>query len=259
VAQESAFLATPGNVGCALAQALSNIGGRVSRTFVIGDVHGCLAELDQLLAAASLAPSDDVVFVGDLIGRGPDPLGVINRALEIGARSVQGNHERQLMQLLDTGTSTAAPAAQESRQRLIQQLEARHVQWLRAMPLFIQLEQHQACVVHAGIVPGVALLAQDPWALTHMRSLDAEGRPVAQLGDESWACSYKGPLHVVFGHSAQRGLQLHQFATGLDTGCVYGGSLTGLLLNDGEGVLAASTRHTQLIRVPAREIYCSPH
>jgi hypothetical protein len=171
---------------------------------------------------------------------------------------VQGNHERQLLQLLDTGASSAPPNVHESRSKLIEQLESRHVQWLRELPGFLHLEPHQACVVHAGIVPGVALPEQDPWALTHMRSFDAEGRPSALLGETSWASSHRGPLHVVFGHNARRGLQSYDYATGLDTACVYGGSLTGLLLNEGEPVLPVSMRHTQLVQVPARVTYCSP-
>jgi hypothetical protein len=130
------------------------------------------------------------------------------------------------------------------------------VQLLRTMPLYLELTQHNACVVHAGIVPGLSLAEQDPWALMHMRSLDAQGRPSAELGEESWAFSLRGPLHVVFGHSAQRGLQLLEFATGLDSGCVYGGSLTGLLLQDGEPVPPVSTRRSALVSVAAHAAHC---
>ena len=230
----------------------------MSRTFIIGDVHGCLAELDDLLAAAALDANDAVVFVGDLIGRGPDSVGVLNRVLQLGARTVQGNHERQLLQLLDTGRSSAPPVAHESRLQLIEQLEPKHLQLLRAMPLYLELGEHPVCVVHAGVVPGVPLTEQDPWVLTHLRSFDAAGGPSAHLGEASWAAAYRGPVHVVFGHSAQRGLQVHEWATGLDTGCVYGGTLTGLVLRDREPVAPPSERDFQLVRVPARATYCSP-
>lgn len=243
---------------CACA-GLRNSKCRVRRTLVIGDVHGCVDELAQLLDEAAITSNDAVIFVGDLVGRGPDSVGVLDCALELNADSVQGNHERQLLQLMDTGTSSVPPTVQRSRLQLIQSLEPRHVQWLRTRPLYLELTAHEACVVHAGVVPGVPWPAQDPWVLTHLRSFDAHGRPSAALGDAPWAAGYEGPVHIVFGHSAQRGLQLHAFATGLDSGCVYGGSLTGLLLNENEPVPAVAERHASVVSVAARRAYCKPH
>ena len=231
----------------------------MGRTLVIGDVHGCLDELDQLLDRAAITSSDRIIFVGDLIGRGPDSIGVLNRVAELRAHSVQGNHERQLLQLIDNGRDSAGTGVHESRWRLIELLEPRHVQLLRAMPLYLELTQHSACVVHAGVVPGLSWAEQDPWAVTNMRSLDAQGRPSAELGAESWAFSMRGPVHVVFGHSAQRGLQLLEFATGLDSGCVYGGSLTGLLLQEGEPVPPVSTRRAALVSVTAHAAHFAAH
>ena len=64
------------------------------RTLVIGDVHGCLDELRALLVRCSFdGASDRLVLLGDLLDRGPDPVGCVQFARELGAESVVGNHE----------------------------------------------------------------------------------------------------------------------------------------------------------------------
>jgi diadenosine tetraphosphatase ApaH/serine/threonine PP2A family protein phosphatase len=229
----------------------------VKRTFIIGDVHGCLAELQELLTVASIGVHDDVVFVGDLVARGPDTLGVLELAEAIGAKSVQGNHERKLLQAYESesrgGERVKLPAGHR---RLMVELKRRHWEYIRSMPMVLELPRHEVCVVHAGLVPGLPLEQQDPWVLTHIRSLDERGQPSTELGSASWAAAYRGPPHVVFGHSAQVGIQLHEHATGLDSGCVYGGRLTGLLIDEGQHV--AEPRQRTLISVRAARRYFEP-
>jgi serine/threonine protein phosphatase 1 len=77
----------------------------MSRTIVIGDIHGCLAAFDALLQAIQLKPDDTLVTVGDYVDRGPDSKGVLDRLLEL-EQSVNlvpllGNHEEMLLAVLE--------------------------------------------------------------------------------------------------------------------------------------------------------------
>jgi serine/threonine protein phosphatase 1 len=71
------------------------------RYWAIGDVHGCLTALNTLLAALELQPTDRLIFLGDLIDRGPDSRGVIDRIIalrnERPVEVIQGNHEEMLI------------------------------------------------------------------------------------------------------------------------------------------------------------------
>ena len=85
--------------------------------------------------------------------------------------------------------------------------------------------------MHAGLLPGIPLEDQDPDGLFNMRSITPSGKWSKKIeAGVPWASKWTGPERVVFGHDAVRGLQQYPRALGLDTGCVYGKRLTGLLL-----------------------------
>jgi serine/threonine protein phosphatase 1 len=69
----------------------------MSRTFAIGDIHGCLTALDTLLNVLSPAEDDQLIFLGDYVDRGPDSRGVIERMIELSRRpkfvALCGNHD----------------------------------------------------------------------------------------------------------------------------------------------------------------------
>jgi hypothetical protein len=71
-----------------------------SRVFVIGDIHGCLDEFNQLLTAINYNnATDQIILAGDVTSKGPDSIGVIRRAQQIGALCVRGNHDDQVIRL----------------------------------------------------------------------------------------------------------------------------------------------------------------
>jgi hypothetical protein len=92
-----------------------------------------------------------------------------------------------------------------------------------------------------------------------VRTLQRDGRASSREGAVLWGARYAGPPHVVFGHNAAPGLQLHRWATGLDTGCVYGGRLTAMVLAEGQRIpLAYDARRALLVSQPAARMYFLP-
>ncbi|MFI5306259.1 MAG: metallophosphoesterase [Polyangiales bacterium] len=216
------------------------------QTIVIGDVHGCADELAALLRACGHGSNDEVVLVGDLVAKGPDSRGVLAIVREVAARAVCGNHDARVLswkRAIEQGRPP--PRLGKSHQEVVEVLDARDFALLAALPLFLRLPQHGAIVVHAGVMPGVALEDQDPDLLMNMRTIRPDGTGSRSPDDGPlWGSLWPGPELVLFGHHAMRGLQEHPFALGLDTGCVYGGRLTACILPE-----------RRLVSVPARRAY----
>ncbi|HVX93618.1 MAG TPA: metallophosphoesterase family protein [Polyangia bacterium] len=214
------------------------------RTVIVGDVHGCLDEL-RAIAAQCGAPGDArYVLVGDLCAKGPDSRGVVAWAREHGVDAVLGNHDAAVLRAL---APEADPAPKSVHAQVARSLRPEEARWLKALPLWLAVDgtgPASHLVVHGGVVPGVPLEAQERKHLLNLRSITADGAPTKALEGTPWAALWKGPPHVVFGHDAVRGLQRYEWATGLDTGCVYGGALTALVLPEG-----------RLVSVPARRAY----
>lgn len=234
------------------------------RTVIVGDVHGCASELASLLDDVAFASGDRLVFVGDLIARGPDALGVLDIARETGAIVVRGNHEQRLLDRFEArerrlhGADEAKPPMGKMHRELARAL--RPVDWslLQSTKLWLDLPEHGARVVHAGVDPALPFEEQKPDTLLRIRTVPAPGDARGER-QVLWGTRYVGPPHVVFGHNAAPGLQLHDWATGLDTGCVYGGRLTAMVLAEGQRVpRALDARRKVLVSHPARQVWFAP-
>jgi len=208
------------------------------RTLVIGDVHGCLDELERLVKACGYTAGDRLVLAGDLVGKGLDSSGVIAFAREHGALGVLGNHDASALK------HRKEPWDPHGRWAFISTFSREDWAYLENLPLFLRLGKAHA-VVHAGAMPGVPLEKQARDHLLCLRSISPTGEGTSRLlDDHPWAAQWTGPEHLVFGHDALRGYQRHPFATGIDTGCVYGRQLTALELPG-----------QRIVHVPARRRY----
>lgn len=207
------------------------------RTIVVGDVHGCRAELEALLDRLAFTTGDRLVFVGDLVSRGPDSRGVLAIARRTGAHLVIGNHEAKLAAWRRTKPEKRKDLAiSKHHAQIAESLTEPDWTLITNAPLWLDFPEHGLRVVHAGVVPGVPIEKQLEKNLLHMRCLTAHG----EASDDKWGSAplwgtqYVGAPHVVFGHNAMSIAQLHPWATGIDTGCVYGGALTALVLHADE-------------------------
>lgn len=211
--------------------------GEGRRLIFIGDVHGMLVPLKQLLENIKFdaAAGDHVVFVGDMITKGPDSVDVVEYAMDIGASSVRGNHEDRVLlaaqelalehrrrkhhqklklelgeeevgdkdehafvtadeyntdftfkddqqfPLLDPMEEEHFSHGNSKDRHLARQLSTHQLTWLASLPVILKIghlpNMGEVVAVHAGLVPGISLEKQDPWAVMNMRTL-------VFLGDE---------------------------------------------------------------------------
>ena len=211
----------------------------MSRTIIIGDIHGCFDELCDLLELIDLQTDDRIIAVGDLITKGPKSAQVLDLFInDQRFSSVVGNHDRKIRQRL---RGEPVPLTKQQRDA-IQQLDddrERYSQYLRSLPYMIELPNH--LIVHAGIRPGVPLNEQMASDLTEIRTMGAD--PTRRKGT-AWYEIYRGPKTILFGHWPKKKPKRAPFAIGLDTGCVYGGQLTGYIIESDE-----------FVSVPARDTY----
>ena len=222
------------------------MGAKEVRHVFIGDVHGCLDELNSLLKKLHLRSEDRLVFVGDLVAKGPDSQGVVARVRELKAQCVRGNHDEAVLRIRRAQQHGGdLSRAKKTHLNVASRLREADWQWLEQLPLYLRFPELDTVVVHAGVLPGKPLEQQHPDDLMTMRAIRPQGTASPKLEDGvRWATRYHGPEQVVFGHDAISGLQLEPFATGIDTGCVYGRELTALV-HPGK----------QLVKVPARRAY----
>ena len=193
------------------------------RRIFVGDIQGCLVQLDALLGAVAFEPSIDVLYpVGDLVNKGPDSIGVLRRCIELDAQPVLGNHDRSLLRRGRLRDDTVP--------------DKELVEWLAGQPIVRVFDD--IILVHAGLHP--------QWSEGDLEGLDEEGasfattvRYVAEDGSRPpkdwpppgppyrpWYELYRGDKRIVFGHWARRGLVVRPRCVGLDSGCVYGGELS---------------------------------
>ncbi|HTI72426.1 MAG TPA: polynucleotide kinase-phosphatase [Candidatus Limnocylindria bacterium] len=230
---------------------------------IIGDVHGCFDELVELLGklghsvdestfTVNPAPGRKLIFLGDLVDRGPQIPQVLKLAMNAVAAGtalcVPGNHDWKLMRKLNGRDVQVSHGMAESLAQLSNETEVfrrQVVEFVDNLVSHYVLDDGKLVVAHAGMkesMQGRGSGAVRDFALYGETTgeIDEFGLPVRL----NWAAEYRGPAMVVYGHTPVPEPEWLNRTINIDTGCVFGGRLTALRYPEKEW-----------ISVPARQTY----
>ncbi len=197
------------------------------RFFVVGDIHGSYEKLKAILAHLDWSPGggDQLIFLGDYIDRGPQSYEVVQTVAELADRhpeviALKGNHESMFLDFITGQGETqlfanGLSATVRDYCRSGRGLSADHLRFYRGLRLCHETEDY--IFVHAGLVPGLPLDRQSPHDLLWVR-------------DEFLLSDYDFGKTVVFGHTPFKEPFIAPGRLGLDTGAVFGGPLTAVVL-----------------------------
>lgn len=216
------------------------------RTIVIGDLHGCQDEALELLDSLAVTVNDRVIFVGDLVDRGPRRRECVELAMR--HECILGNHEEKHLRMRGRPDSALISDHLETRQAL----DESHYKYFASLPLYLRVPEANAVVVHAGVLPSIPMESQPSSILLHGQCI----RPPATRSEwpskapadwKFWTNYWQGPERVIFGHTVLDQPLVSKWAVGVDTGCVHGGKLTAVVLPE-----------WRIVSVPARKAYRGP-
>ncbi len=235
---------------------------------IIGDVHGCFDELVELIEKLGYAVKEEagrfavthpagrrVVFLGDLVDRGPKIAEVLRLAMDMvtsgAALCVPGNHEAKLLRKLGGKNVKLTHGLAETvaaLEREPPEFSARVAAFIDGLVSHFVLDDGKLVVAHAGMkepLQGRGSGAVREFALYGETTgeTDEFGLPVRY----NWAGEYRGRAAVVYGHTPVPAVEWHNRTVCVDTGCVYGGALTAMRYPE-----------LQAVQVAARRVYCEP-
>eukprot|EP01084_Bolivina_argentea_P149247 260738_1 len=240
----------------------------VNRVIIIGDVHGCYDELMSLLKDIQYNEiSDRLYFVGDLVVKGPKSNEVVEFVRNAkNCFCVMGNHDYKLIRAAQHLNIHNINDYKQHSFKICQSLEKRspptddknkahlkvcktisieNLKYLMDLPYYLYTNSNEnILIVHAGILPNklISIDKQETKDLMEIRNvkMDNNNNMIGthkkdvdfNKGWNDWIAYYKGyDGHIFFGHDSEKGLQINEYVTGLDTGCMKGGQLTVAIIN----------------------------
>jgi bis(5'-nucleosyl)-tetraphosphatase (symmetrical) len=242
----------------------------------VGDVHGCIDELNELLNTLQYNSNQmRLVFLGDLMDRGPDPLACVRKVQELGVECIMGNHEEKNIRWNKheknkalTGKLNPMKHMSAADAKFNAELTESDLVWLKALPLKLDLGNNW-WAVHAGCEPRYPLSRQSSSQIMRVRYVNEKGNGVPlgpnmsqPEGSVYWTENWKGPENIVYGHCVHDlKTPRHDYSPyrshclGIDTGCVFGGHLTAALFKEPEGLHVIGDRQIEFVQVQAKQKY----
>lgn len=213
---------------------------------LVGDVHGCDDELKALLEKLGYRPDFShpegrrLVFVGDLVDRGPKVVEAATRVMDAVASGhalcVPGNHDDKLKRALSGRSVTVSHGLQESLDQIATLPEeaqaafkARWIAFVESLVSHLWLDGGALVVAHAGLTEGMIGRAS-----SQVREFALYGATTGEKTPEGlpvrldWAEDYRGKPAIVYGHTPVEEPRWKHNTLDIDTGCVFGGALTAL-------------------------------
>jgi predicted phosphodiesterase len=219
----------------------------VRRHVIIGDIHGCIDETEDLLAKIGVTSNDVVVATGDLTRKGPAPDRCIDLWRSRRFLSVLGNND---LKMIERARRPLRRVFARRSDRVVLR-RADLIGEIARWPLVLEFSEAKLIVVHGGVMPNGSTPREAALELRYIRRDGKAWRIVPKgeqkEGDRFWSEVWDGDRVVVYGHTPRREAKVDRAAVGIDTGCVYGGKLTAAVFE--------TPRKWTLVDVPARRAY----
>ena len=218
----------------------ARIEGQHTRTIVVGDVHGCWEEFQQLLSKVDFQPDDVLVSVGDFLDRGPGSWNVAHFFRDTpNAYSVVGNHERRVAGTI-RGTSQPAWSQKQTLSLIEESSTEGWGEFIESLPAV--LETDHAIITHARLDPAISLTEQDAYFTAAVGGpsvtieLDGNGVPL-------WYRAMSIDKPVCMGHVGYDRIELVPDGLyALDTKACQGGFLTAVIFPEGKVMQVKAAR-----------------
>lgn len=235
---------------------------------------GVITELKELVEKVNYNKDTDLLYcTSDFMDRGPDPVGCFRYLRSNNCKFVVANHENKMTRWLyhhdrEVSKNIENPMKHidDKTKKEYLSLTEEEVNYISKFSLYLKLGTYKGndiLLCHGGFEPAKPLDKQDPKKVMRLRYVDSNGRmisvdnplqkpPGASLWNEVW----QGPESVIFGHNILSmdepviDYRSNYFTASIDTGCVFDGNLTALILED-------NTEKPTFVQVKAKQKYWS--